>query len=135
MGIVACVSPASPSASIRVLGPDEQWLRSTPPAGLCAGGGTTAQIRLHGSSSDSRLAWLTLPDGALRQLSWPPGTSARFAPDLEVIGPDGRVIAREGSVITGTCTIAPDFLVAEFGTPPSDAPLTASPGSSDLPAR
>jgi hypothetical protein len=59
--------------------------------------------------------WLTLPDGTSRQLSWQPGTSARFTPDLEVIGPDGHLLAREGAAITGTCSIAPDFLVPEFG--------------------
>ena len=39
---------------------------------------------------------MTLPDGTVRQLSWLPGTSGRFVPALEVIGPDGRVVAREG---------------------------------------
>jgi len=57
---------------------------------------------------------MTLPDGTVRQLSWRPGTSARFMPALEVIGPDGAVAAREGSIVTGSCTIAPDFEVAEF---------------------
>jgi hypothetical protein len=68
---------------------------------------------------------MTLPDGTSRQLAWRPGTSARFVPDLEVIGPDGRVLAREGSVITGSCTIAPDFEVAEFGDSPP--PTAARP--------
>jgi hypothetical protein len=104
-----------PSASIRALGPGERWLRSIPPSGLCAGGGTTADIRLHGSPSDWRLAWMTLPDGTVRQLSWRPGTSARLAPDLEVIGPDGLIVAREGTMVTATCTIDPDFEMAEFG--------------------
>jgi hypothetical protein len=58
---------------------------------------------------------MTQPDGTVRQLSWRPGTSARFAPNLEVIGLDGLVVAREGAVITGTCTITPDFVMAEFG--------------------
>jgi hypothetical protein len=58
---------------------------------------------------------MALPDGTTQQLSWPPGTSARFAPDLEVIGPDGSVLAREGAVVTGSCTITPDFVVPEFG--------------------
>jgi hypothetical protein len=115
-GLVACASPVIPSASVRALGPGEQWLRSIPPTGLCAGGGTVGDVRLHGSPSDGRLAWLTLPDGTSRQLSWRPGTSARFTPDLEVIGPDGHLLAREGAAISGTCTIAPDFYLPEFGT-------------------
>jgi hypothetical protein len=115
-GLAACTdAPAVPTGSIRALGPGEQWLRSAPPTGLCAGGGTTAVIRLHGSPDDWRLTWMTLPDGTVRQLSWRPGTSARFAPNLEVIGPDGGVVAREGDVITGLCTVTPDFEVAEFG--------------------
>jgi hypothetical protein len=70
---------------------------------------------------------MTLPDGLTRQLSWRPGTSGRFVPNLEVIGPNGTVVAREGSVITGSCTIAPDFLVAEFGDSPLTAPATPAP--------
>jgi hypothetical protein len=70
---------------------------------------------------------MTLPNGTTRQLSWRPGTSARFTPDLEVIGPDGAVVGREGSVITGSCTIAPDFVVAEFGDAPLAAPATPVP--------
>ena len=108
--------PKSPL--VRALGADEVWLRSIPPSGLCAGGGTVGAVTLHGSLSDPRLAWLTQPDGTTRQLSWRPGTSARFAPSLEVIGPDGRVVAREGSVITGTCILSPDYLLAEFGSTP-----------------
>lgn len=30
---------------------------------------------------------------------WPAGSSARFVPDLEVIGPDGDVVAREGDLM------------------------------------
>jgi hypothetical protein len=116
LGVGCAPAPAAPSASIRALGAGEQWLRSIPPTGICAGGGAVVEIRLHGSPSDWRLAWLTLPDGSTRQLSWLAGTSARFTPDLEVIGPDGWVVAREGSLITGTCTVAPDFLMAEFRT-------------------
>jgi len=65
---------------------------------------------------------MTLPDGMTRPLSWRPGTSARFVAGLEVLGPDGTVVAREGSVITGSCMIAPDFEVAEFG----ESPLASS---------
>ena len=72
---------------------------------------------------------MTLPDGTVRQLSWLPGTSGRFVPALEVIGPDGRVVAREGSLITGSCTIAPDFEVAEFGPSPFAQPSAAAPAA------
>ena len=46
---------------------------------------------------------MTFPDGSRRELSWPAGTSARFTPNLEVIGPAGQVIARKGSMVKGGC--------------------------------
>jgi hypothetical protein len=114
-GLAACVSRPVPSPSDQPVASGEVLLRSIPPSGLCAGGGTVGQVTLHGSPTDQRLPWLTLPDGTERQLSWSPGTRARFDPDLEVIGPSGKVIAHKGSLITGTCIISPDFLMAEFG--------------------
>lgn len=125
--LVGCEEMTSPSSSFRALGAGEQWLRSIPPRGICAGGGATVTIRLHGSASDSRLAWMTLPSGTERQLSWAPGTSARFGPHLEVIGTDGTVIAREGSIVTGSCIISPDFLVPEFGGSLLAAPTMTVP--------
>ena len=57
-------------------------------------------------------------DGSRKELVWSAGTSARFAPELEVIGPDGKVIAGEGSLITGGCPLGdPDVLFVEFPTP------------------
>lgn len=61
---------------------------------------------------------MTFEDGSRRELVWLAGTSARFAPELEVIGPDGVVIAHEGSLVTGGCPVDdPNVLYVEFQTP------------------
>ncbi len=61
---------------------------------------------------------MTFEDGSRKELVWLPGTSARFVPELEVIGPDGKVIAREGSLVTGGCPVGdPNVLFVEFQTP------------------
>lgn len=112
--IAGCAQPMTTPTSTRPLGSGERWLRTIPPTGLCAGGGATVVIRLHGSAADPMVVWMSFPDGRTHQLAWPAGTSARFDPDLEVIGPNGSVVAREGDVVTGSCTIAPDFEVPEI---------------------
>lgn len=33
-------------------------------------------------------------------IRWPPGFTARFAPDLEVLDPGGKVVARGGESVT-----------------------------------
>ena len=61
---------------------------------------------------------MTIEDGSRMELVWLAGTSARFAPELEVIGPDGKVIAGEGSLVTGGCPVGdPNDLYVEFQTP------------------
>ena len=58
---------------------------------------------------------MTIEDGSRRELVWLAGTRARFAPELEVIGPDGKVIAGEGSLVTGGCPVGdPNVLYVEF---------------------
>jgi hypothetical protein len=71
----------------------------------CAGTGLVGDFRIHGSPDDPHLAWMTYPDGSRRELAWPPGTSARYAPGLEVVGPDGEVVAREGWMVVGSCAV------------------------------
>jgi hypothetical protein len=75
--------------------------------------------RLHGSPDDPHLAWMTDPDGTRYELAWSRGTSARFAPQLEVIGPDGAVTAREGTLVVGLCAVGTTGLdFAEFAPGP-----------------
>jgi hypothetical protein len=61
---------------------------------------------------------MTFENGSRRELVWLAGTSARFAPELEVVGPEGNVIAHEGSLVTGGCPVGdPNVLYVEFQTP------------------
>jgi hypothetical protein len=90
----------------RLLGPGERWL----PVGdwterFCAGGDLPGDVRLHGSPDEPRGAWMTFEDGSRKELVWTAGTSARFTPALEVIGPYGNVITSEGSRITSGCPV------------------------------
>lgn len=120
VGVVGCGSPDPSDGPTRSLGPGEQWLpvADLGPNGLCAGGGFIGEFRLHGSPDDVRIAWMTFPDGSRRELGWPAGTRARFTPNLEVVGPAGQVIAREGSMVKGGCpTFDRGILLGEFDSP------------------
>lgn len=117
----ASTDPFDPAAWTRPLGPGERWLpiaRWDLPGGrtlLCSGGGTIGDFRLHGSPIDARLAWMVWPDGHRTELAFAAGWSARFMPDLEVLDAGGRVVAREGSPIIGTCgTAEPGVSRADF---------------------
>jgi len=121
--LVGC-SPTAPSGErIRALGPGEQWLPIAEwgPIQACGGVGYPEDVRLHGSPDDLRIAWMTWSDGSRREIGWDPGTSARFSPSLEVIGPDGAVVAREGSMVTGGCPTTGDIQYVDFTTPRPDA--------------
>jgi hypothetical protein len=109
--IAACsaLQPGTPAPTpARPLGPGERWL---PVANwtfngtrvLCAGTGFVGGFFLHGSQTDSRIAWMTFPDGSRHEIGWPLGYSARFVPGLEVLDEASRVIAREGSPVAGGC--------------------------------
>jgi hypothetical protein len=93
----------------RALGPNEIWVpwelwepvNGTPVA--CAGVGFEGEFRLHGSALDPRLTWMTLPDGARRELAWPLGYSARFSNGFELLDDHGHVVGREGARLVGGC--------------------------------
>jgi len=74
--------------------------------GGCRGVGVKA--KLTGSPTDPRIAWLTGVDGQRMDVVWPPGYTARFTPQLEVLDPNGSVVFREGSTVTGGCVTGPD---------------------------
>jgi hypothetical protein len=70
--------------------------------------GVGRDATLHGSVSDGRVTWAIDRDGASRiDLLWPRGSTARFNPQLEVLDGSGRVVAREGDLIIGSCLTAP----------------------------
>lgn len=80
---------------------------------------------IHGSPDDPALAWIVFGwDGHRENLLWPPGYRARFTPWLEVLDPNGRVVAREGEFATGGCGMPPDGTWIELPT------VTASPAPS-----
>lgn len=92
----ALVSQCAPSQRALPGAPD--W----DPGDGCIGIGFEAT--LVGSSSDPRLAWAVQGNRATRiDLAWPSGFEARFAPGLEILDPEGRVIARAGDSLTGGC--------------------------------
>ena len=106
LALIACNASGEASASVRALGPGERWLTVADWTGTACGGvGLVGDYRLHGSPTDPHLAWMTDPDGSRHELAWPPGTSARFSPGLEVIGPNGAVLAREGWLVVGRCPV------------------------------
>lgn len=109
---------ASPSRSLRALGPGERPLpvavwRDGDRSYLCAGAGFGNRVELRGSPDDPRLAWGSRGNQRL-ELVWPEGYSARFVPTLEVLDDAGKVIARDGDRITGGCLLGDegDWLVS-----------------------
>jgi hypothetical protein len=122
--VVGCGTPAPSGGPIRALGPGERWLPVAEwgPTQACGGVGYPGDVRLHGSPDDLRIVWMTWSDGSRREIGWDLGTSARFNPTLEVIGPDGIVVAREGSFVTGGCgTGETNVSYVDFTTPRPDA--------------
>lgn len=124
--IAGCgADPRPPSTgSVRPLGPGERWLpvaRWDLPGGghlLCAGGGYLGDHRLHGSPTDPRLAWMTVPNGDRVDIAFWYGWSARFSPELEVLDDTGTVVAREGTKIGGGCATAePGIEHVDFEVP------------------
>ncbi len=75
----------------------------------CAGVGLAMVLR--GDASDPAVAWLVPFDRAGRKdVLWPAGYRARFAPTLEVLDTKGVVVARDGDFIDGACVAGGDRL-------------------------
>jgi hypothetical protein len=62
--------------------------------------------KLKGDPNDARVAWVE-GSGNRGEIVWPPGFTARFAPDLEVLDASGKVVYREGDEITEGCAVGP----------------------------
>lgn len=84
----ACTVPQQPLPTVDL-----------PPA--CRGIGIEG--RLVGLPSDPRLAFLLTDQGLRIDLVWPPGYTARFAPELEVLSDAGAVMFRHGDRPRGGC--------------------------------
>ena len=99
MLVAACsISPAPTGSSWPIVAlPTLQW-----DTGACRGVGLEAT--LVGDPADPRIVWLTDAEGRRRDLIWPPGYTARFAPELQVIDRSGTVVFVGGERIDGGCT-------------------------------
>jgi hypothetical protein len=54
-------------------------------------------------------AWLDAEDGTRYEVFYPDGYEVRFEP-LELVGPDGEVVATEGDTVTVTGGVAEDMM-------------------------
>jgi hypothetical protein len=98
---------APPSAPIRVID------TSPRPSGLpfaCAGVGLV-DATLQGDPTDPRVAWIEMKEGGARDVVFPKGFTARFAPDLQVYDSNGQLRFRDGTSITGACVGGDGLLV------------------------
>lgn len=62
---------------------------------------------LAGSPADPRVAWLEFGDEGRREILWPPGFTAQFTPELEILDASRTVVFRAGDAISGGCTAGP----------------------------
>jgi hypothetical protein len=101
VGVVmaGCASPASPSLS-----PGTFVLPTVTDVGeACAGIGFENET-LTGSPTDARVAWLTGPEpGSRLDVVFPPGFTAHFDPNLEILDTADEVVARAGDPVSGGC--------------------------------
>ena len=68
------------------------------------GRGVGLDAVLHGSPTDPRVVWaVDRSTGSRFELVWPPGYRAAFATQLAIADATGRVVGREGDMITGGC--------------------------------
>jgi hypothetical protein len=101
--VVGCgAAPGTTDPSVPSEVPTRYELPSiTPPPGLdaCAGEDTGVKLTLEGSPTSQPVAFAR---GGNRPtlIRWPPGYSAVFDPDLEIIDPSLTVVARAGDEIT-----------------------------------
>jgi len=80
----------------------------------CRGIGLGGVVR--GDPQEPDVVWLEEPATGRRldlELRWPPGTVARFTPEVEIVLDDGRVLYADGDEIAGGCATA-DFDVVNI---------------------
>jgi len=80
---------------------DRQRLPAVGAAPGCRGIGLDATIT--GSPVDPRLVWLVTADGEEKPLVWPPGWTVTFAPNAQVIDPQGVRRFTAGDHVDGGC--------------------------------
>lgn len=100
--VAACASP-SPSVPVSPSAPPALALPTVGSfLGACAGIGLV-DATLNGDPADPRIAWLDRRGYSRKDIVFPPGFTARFAPSLEVLDAAGNVVARAGDRIDGGC--------------------------------
>ncbi len=70
--------------------------------GACRGVGLDATLT--GDPMDPRVTWLLDEGGRRQDIVWPPGFTARFTPELEVLDASGAIVFSDGDEIDGGCT-------------------------------
>jgi hypothetical protein len=96
-------SAAESSAAAATSAPSGPALHTIDLAGKeCAGFGLS-DATLHGAADDPRIAWVARAGRDDQPAIFPSGYTARFAPTLEVLTPDGAVAFREGDAIVDVC--------------------------------
>jgi hypothetical protein len=74
--------------------------------GGCRGVGLDATLA--GAADDPRVAWLVAAGGGQADIIWPPGFTARFDPELEILNQSGAVVYKAGDKITSGCAAPAD---------------------------
>jgi hypothetical protein len=88
-----------------------------PPRGGGCGSVAFLDLRLRGDPDRVPAVWVeAVHDGTPLRVVWPPGFRARFEPDLVLYDARGRLVAREGDILTNGGG-DPDF---------ADRPMTLS---------
>lgn len=106
--------------ALAILAGCEANLRTLPAAkdSNCFGVGLNGLLA--GSPTDPRIAWYVSRSGTEQNLVWPPGYRARFAPKLEILDPQGKVVMHEGDPIAGGCVVGPSpggLLISPLAAP------------------
>jgi hypothetical protein len=107
---VACNAPgptsAEQSANSSPIEPQTFALETAPWYGRGCAGLAVPSV-LHGDPNDPHHVWIEPVTGEPKRLEvlFPPGYTARFSPQLVLMGPDDEVVGREGSRVSGYCII------------------------------
>ena len=95
--MIGCGDPPGPASPVLFALP---LMTSPPNFGGCAGVGLDLRFVLDGDPRREPQVYARVSNGRLATITWPPGYAARFAPTLEIVGPNGMVVARQGDEIT-----------------------------------
>jgi hypothetical protein len=94
LGAIVVLAGCGPSANLPI----------DPQGRTFCGRGVGLDAVLNGSPTDPSVAWaVDRPTGSRFELVWPPGYRAAFASQLVISDASGRVVGRQGDVITGGC--------------------------------